>query len=40
MKFLDLGGSLESLLLLPDLVLGLGTHDAATPLLADGLVLL
>jgi hypothetical protein len=37
---LNLGGSLKSLLLLDDLHLGLGTHDATTPLPAGSIVLL
>jgi hypothetical protein len=37
---LDLGSSLESLLLLDDLHLSLGTHDTTTPLSAGLLVLL
>lgn len=39
MFFLDLGGKLESLALLLGLHLGLGTHDATTPLPPGGLVL-
>jgi len=37
---LDLGSSLESLLLLDDLHLSLGTHDTTTPLSAGLVVLL
>jgi hypothetical protein len=38
--FLNLGGSLKSLLLLDDLSLGLSAHDTTTPLSASRLVLL